>query len=400
MTYELEVTGESVPTLTPTVTNTPTSTPTSTATPTPTSTITPTPCPDQYEPDDTWQQAKPIEVNGAPQLHSFHTTDDRDYVEFDAKADYFYTIRTLNLSVGNDTVLTLYGTDGTTVLDENDDDPDDPPSRASRIVWLCTTTGTYFVEAAPFGTQIGGCDVTYELEVASASVPTPTPTATNTPTPTSTSTPTPTPTNTATPTITPTPTNTATPTNTSTPIPTPTNTATPDCRDDYDKYGPDDTWQQAWPIEPGTPQDHNFHTAGDVDYVRFGVSAPLTYTIWTTPTLGSPTDTLLTLYDTDGTTLLWEHNNNDAENGDLCSTITWHFTATGTYFAKVEEYWSQGGCAPEFQYKLEIAATSLSSPMPGGVAHLAPRRQTMYERTGIFLPLSWKEWGGLRRLRP
>ena len=35
-----------------------------------------------------------------------------------------------------------------------------------------------------------------------------------------------------------------------------------------------------------------------------------------------------------------------------------------------------------------------------GLAHLTPRPQTMYERTGIFLPLYWKEWGGLKRLRP
>lgn len=35
-----------------------------------------------------------------------------------------------------------------------------------------------------------------------------------------------------------------------------------------------------------------------------------------------------------------------------------------------------------------------------GLAYPTPRLQTMYERTGIFLPLYWKEWGGLKRLRP
>jgi hypothetical protein len=151
-----------------------------------------------------------IEVNGAPQSHNFYITTDQDYVKFVARADNIYTIRTLNLSTNNDTTLTLYNTDGTTQLIHNDDDPDNPP--ASEIIWVCSTTGTYFVKAAPFGMQIGGCSVTYDLEVTSVPVPTPTPTVTNTPTPTVTNTPTPTPTSTATATLTPTPTVTPTPT--------------------------------------------------------------------------------------------------------------------------------------------------------------------------------------------
>ncbi len=139
----------------------------------------PTPCPDGYEPDDTWQQARLIGVNQVIQSHNFHTTDDRDYVRFVAEADSIYTIITLNLSAGNDTVLTLYDTDGTTQLEYDDDDPYNPP--ASKIVWLCPTTGTYFVKAAPFGTRIGGCDKTYDLKITSA--PSPTPTATLTPSP-------------------------------------------------------------------------------------------------------------------------------------------------------------------------------------------------------------------------
>jgi len=34
-----------------------------------------------------------------------------------------------------------------------------------------------------------------------------------------------------------------------------------------------------------------------------------------------------------------------------------------------------------------------------GVTHPTPRLQTMYERTGVFLPIYWKEWDGLRRFR-
>jgi len=190
---------------TPTPTNTPTPTSTATDTPTPTNTPTPTPCLDAYEPDDTWQQARLIEINGAMQTHNFHTGDDQDYVKFVAQAGYVYTIRTLNLSAGNDTTLTLYDTDGITQLEYNDDDPNNPP--ASKIVWLCSIAGTYYVKAAPFGPQVGVCS-SYNLKITGEPAPTPTPTATPTvtSTPTATSTSTPTPTNTATPTVTLTPT--------------------------------------------------------------------------------------------------------------------------------------------------------------------------------------------------
>ena len=41
----------------------------------------------------------------------------------------------------------------------------------------------------------------------------------------------------------------------------------------------------------------------------------------------------------------------------------------------------------------------MASLMPG-LAGLAHRPRMMYERTGIFLPIYWKEWDGLRRFRP
>ncbi|MFQ5814438.1 MAG: hypothetical protein ACE5I2_14770, partial [Anaerolineae bacterium] len=356
----------------------------------PTPTVTPTPCPDIYEPDDTWEQATLIEVNGAAQSHNFHAPGNQDYVKFIAEAGYVYTIRTFNLSADNDTTLTLYDTTGTSQLAYNDDDPDNIP--ASKIVWTSPTSptiGTYFVKAAPFGTEIGGCNTTYNIRVTGEPAPTPTPTATNT----ATATPTPTPTDTATPT--PTPTHTATPTATPTNTATPTSTPTTDCSDTYE---PDDIWWQSSPWK-GTPQPHNFHTAGDVDWVKF-VAQPLTYTIWTTPTIGvfGP-DTTLTLYDTDGTSQL-AYNDDDPANFPF-SRITRHFTATGTYFVKAAHFNPEaGGCEPEYRYTLAITKTSLSSLRPEGVAHLAPRLQMMYERTDIFLPLYWKEWDGLRHFRP
>ena len=253
------------------------------------------------------------------------------------------------------------------------------------------------------GTYIGHIDITGTSLCAQGSPqtvtvtlqvvePTPTPTATSTPT--FTPTPTPTPTSTATPTPTNTSTPTPTPTSTATATPTPTNTATPtstpttDCRDAYE---PDDTWQQSKLIKPGTPQPHNLHTAGDKDYVMFVVAQPLTYTIWTTSTVGFPVNTTLTLYDTDGVSEL-AYNINDPANPPF-SRITRYFTATGeTYFVKAAHLDPNvGGCGPLYDYTLAITTTSSSSSRPEGVTHLTPRLQMMYERTGIFLPLYWKE---------
>jgi len=135
-------------------------------------------------------------------------------LKFRAEKDYTYVIRTLNL--GNelvDTVITLFDTNGTTQLDENDDGPNAP---ASELKWVCPSAGSYFVRVRLFDPTQGGCDWTYEIEVKGYEpTPTPTPTSTPTATPTETPTPTATPTTTSTPTPSPT----ATPTYTPTPAP-------------------------------------------------------------------------------------------------------------------------------------------------------------------------------------
>lgn len=183
----------STATRTPTSTRTPTATPTATATPTftptPTDTATPTatPCTDLYEPDDTWTKAKTILVGDSWQTHLHQVPGDVDYVKFTAAGGRNYTIRTDFLSDAphNDTTLTLYGTDGVTLLAYNDQDPENPP--ASRIDWTCPADGTYFVKVAQFDPEVGGCDVSYRLNVSLLpATPTPTATATATPTPTAT----------------------------------------------------------------------------------------------------------------------------------------------------------------------------------------------------------------------
>lgn len=164
------------PTKTPThtVTSTSTSTPTWTATPTATATARPSMCPDAYEPDNAWTQAKTIAVGGTPQRHDFHQPGDVDYVKFLASAGEVYTVRAFNLGGRpvNDTTLTLYDRDGVTQLAYNDEHPDEVPG-ASRIEWQAPASGVYFVKTAQFDLAAGNCALTYELEVIRG---TPTPT--------------------------------------------------------------------------------------------------------------------------------------------------------------------------------------------------------------------------------
>jgi len=180
------VNDESITTATPTVTSTSTATPTATATtPTSTPTATPTglPCSDAYEPDDEWFQARSILMGGSAQEHSFYPAGDVDFVKFPTLAGETYIMRTFNLGgrPDNDTTLTLYDVDGTTQLAYNDDHPLEELG-ASRIVWEALDTGMHFLKVAQFNPNVGGCELTYLLEVTHGTpMPTVTPTATVTP---------------------------------------------------------------------------------------------------------------------------------------------------------------------------------------------------------------------------
>lgn len=168
------------PTATRTASPTGTQGPTPTPTRTPTATITPTPtaCIDAWEPDGSPAQAQWVAQGDPAQWHNSEPAGDVDYVRFYAKSGWTYILRTYGLTGrGNDTLLRLLGTDGRTVLRENDDDPANPP--ASRIEWVCPATGEYFASVQQVFPPVHGCDVGYRLEWwGGPQAPTPTPTGT------------------------------------------------------------------------------------------------------------------------------------------------------------------------------------------------------------------------------
>lgn len=83
-----------------------------------------------------------------------------------AVAGQHYVIDTFSLGDAVDTYLSLYDTDGTTLLASNDDHGE---TRASEISWQAPTSGTYYVMVQDWNPNTSGCGTLYNLLVATQS---------------------------------------------------------------------------------------------------------------------------------------------------------------------------------------------------------------------------------------
>ncbi len=253
--------------------------------------------PDSYEPDNSPTAARPITVNGGAQRHNFHTAGDQDWVTFNATAGTVYTIQTSGLESNADTVLALFGNNGLLLLAQNDDYGG---TLASRITWTATANGLFHVRVTNFRGG-GGSNTGYNLAISSS---------------------------------------------------LPTNA---------DAYEPDDTQGAAKSITVGgAAQRHNFHVAGDQDWVRFSATAGTTYVIETL-NLAQASDTVLELYNGSGTRLAY----NDDYGGTLASRISWIAPSSGTFFVKVRHYRSSAyGAATAYDLRVSTATITGDSYEP------------------------------------
>ena len=122
------------------------------------------PCPDAYEPDDTWVQVHVIATDGTAQRHTFHQANDADWITFEVTdTNAVYLIETFDLS-GADTVIYLYDSDGVRLLDWNDDAA--PRTTASRLTFHPYHTGTFYVRIVNYDPSVSGCDIGYSVRVA------------------------------------------------------------------------------------------------------------------------------------------------------------------------------------------------------------------------------------------
>jgi hypothetical protein len=106
-----------------------------------------------------------------------------------------------------------------------------------------------------------------------------------------------------------------------------------------DAAEPDDVMDEARPLAVGaTAQEHNFHRAGDVDWVVLDLVQDESVVIFT----DSPRcDTYMVLFGPDGTTLLAE---DDDSGGNVSSAIAFMATESGAYYARVSHFEPQGRC--------------------------------------------------------
>jgi uncharacterized repeat protein (TIGR01451 family) len=101
----------------------------------------PTCTPDSWEVDDTAAQSRRLNLRSnqiVAQAHAFHLPTDQDWIELLIRPGASYTFTTSNLASMADTQLTLYASDGNTILAQNDDY--EPDNRASQIEWTAPLT--------------------------------------------------------------------------------------------------------------------------------------------------------------------------------------------------------------------------------------------------------------------
>jgi len=103
-----------------------------------------------------------------------------------------------------------------------------------------------------------------------------------------------------------------------------------------DAYESDNDPGQATEMAPGQSQAHNFCGVDDQDWVKFRARAGQRYVLQTS-NLGWTSDTVLTLYDADGATVLAE-NDDIAYPDNLASRVEWIAQRDGWLYARVRHY--------------------------------------------------------------
>jgi hypothetical protein len=252
----------------------------------------PTYAPDPWEPDDTMDTASLLEPNST-QTHNLHREGDRDYVRFEATRGHVYTIETANLGEDIDTRIFLY--DGAGNLLTQDDDsryPEEP--WASRLVWTATKTSTHYIMVSDVGDDSAGPGTSYDLRLWE------------------------------------------------------------EARFVEDEYEPDDSAGQATLLQPGTPQVHNLHVVGDVDWMRVDAKAGSTY-VFETFDLGADVDTVAHLLNEDGNELAVDDNGREAEE-PRASRIQWHAISDAQYYILVHDAENDAE-GPGTEYRVRLTQT-------------------------------------------
>ncbi|MEK7866657.1 MAG: pre-peptidase C-terminal domain-containing protein [Planctomycetota bacterium] len=110
----------------------------------------------------------------------------------------------------------------------------------------------------------------------------------------------------------------------------------------------------------GTSVAGNIETGGDVDYFSFAATAGTAYVL-STGSLGTGMDTVLTLFGTDGASVLGE---DDDSGGSYASLLSWTAPAAGTYYVGVRHYSPTGTGT----YRVSALGETVTPPAASGTA--------------------------------
>lgn len=117
---------------------------------------------DIYEPDNNFTAANAIPTNGSLQHHSFHAGGDEDWIKLNVTNQSFYTIKTTNLLNNADTFVFLYDSDGTTLINSDDDGG---VGLASKILYQADANETNYAKIRHFSSSgTGNYSISVTLE--------------------------------------------------------------------------------------------------------------------------------------------------------------------------------------------------------------------------------------------
>ncbi len=133
---------------------------------------------DPWEPNNDQASSNTIATDGSRQIHHSFPAGDIDVVQFTATAGRTYVIETGNLGSGagdSDTVITLRNPSFVQIA-INDDRNAKQNSRASRIAFRASVSGTHFVQIAQADSGLEGSGTTFDIRVTDLGTAAPTPT--------------------------------------------------------------------------------------------------------------------------------------------------------------------------------------------------------------------------------
>ena len=117
---------------------------------------------DEYEPDDSAEQATRMEI-GETQRHNRHVSADEDWISFRAEPGQTYVIATSRLGERADTVIYLYDREGNELAVDDDGGEEE---RASWLEWTAPNGGLFFVKVANWLPIHAGPDTGYDLTLS------------------------------------------------------------------------------------------------------------------------------------------------------------------------------------------------------------------------------------------